>query len=55
MRLTEAGAAKRREAQRHWKGAQLALNARLGEARVAALHALIDESLALLDDTAHAG
>ena len=43
---TEAGRAKRAEAQREWKQAQLALNARLGEARVAALHALLDECLA---------
>jgi DNA-binding MarR family transcriptional regulator len=46
--LTDAGRAKRTEAQRLWKQAQLNLNAVLGEARVAQLHALIDESLALL-------
>lgn len=48
VRLTEAGRAKRAEAQRHWKQAQLALNDRLGHERVAALHALIDDCLALL-------
>ncbi len=46
--LTEAGRAKRTEAQRAWKRAQLDLNARLGAPRVAALHAVLDECLALL-------
>lgn len=48
---TPAGRDKRAEGQRAWKQAQLALNARLGEARVAALHALLDECLADLDVT----
>lgn len=48
--VTEAGRAKRAEAQRAWKQAQLALNLRLGNERVAALHALLDECLAALDD-----
>lgn len=48
VRLTEAGRAKRAEAQRRWKQAQLALNERLGSERVAALHALIDDCLARL-------
>lgn len=48
-RATPAGEALRAEAQRAWKGAQLALNERLGTERVAALHALLDESLALLE------
>lgn len=47
--ITEAGRAKRTEAQRLWKQAQLALNHKLGEARVAQLHALIDECLPLLE------
>lgn len=47
---TEAGRAKRAEAQRAWKQAQLALNARLGNERVAALHALLDDCLAVLED-----
>lgn len=46
---TAAGQARRAEAQRAWKQAQLALNERLGTQRVAALHGLIDESLALLE------
>ena len=45
----EAGRAKRTEAQRAWKQAQLALNARLGNERVLALHALIDDCLEALD------
>lgn len=45
---TEAGRAKRSEAQRRWKAAQLGLNQVLGVKRVVALHALINESLALL-------
>ncbi|RYF70992.1 MAG: MarR family transcriptional regulator [Comamonadaceae bacterium] len=48
VHLTDIGRAKRTEAQRRWKAAQLQLNDKLGEPRVAALHALIDESLALL-------
>jgi DNA-binding MarR family transcriptional regulator len=52
IRLTDEGLAKRRDAQRHWKVAQQGLNARLGAARVAGLHALIDESLALLGSDA---
>lgn len=42
---TDAGKAKRLEAQRRWKTAQLALNDRLGEARVVALHAMLDDAL----------
>ncbi len=45
---TDAGKAKRLEAQRRWKTAQLALNDRLGEARVVALHAMLDDALARL-------
>jgi DNA-binding MarR family transcriptional regulator len=44
-----AGQALRAEAQRAWKRAQMALNQRLGAERVAALHALLDESLAVLE------
>ncbi|VTU24485.1 DNA-binding transcriptional repressor MarR [Variovorax sp. SRS16] len=58
VQITEAGAAKRREAQRHWKVAQHKLNAQLGIERVAALHALIDDVLPLLGADAageHAG
>jgi len=46
--ITVAGRAKRAEAQRHWKAAQQSLNQTLGVPRVLALHALFDESLALL-------
>jgi DNA-binding MarR family transcriptional regulator len=42
VEATDAGRAKRAEGQRAWKQAQLALNARLGDRRVAELHALID-------------
>ena len=50
--ITDEGRKKRTEAQREWKRAQLALNDRLGEARVAQLHALLDDCLALLDEPA---
>ncbi len=46
--LTEPGRSKRTEAQRLWKQAQMNLNDRLGEARVAQLHQLIDECLAVI-------
>ena len=49
IEATEAGRAKRAEAQRAWKQAQLALNARVGSGRVAALHALLDDCLVRLD------
>lgn len=45
---TLAGREKRTQAQRHWKQAQESLNQTLGLQRVQALHALIQESLALL-------
>ncbi|HEX6722012.1 MAG TPA: MarR family winged helix-turn-helix transcriptional regulator [Burkholderiaceae bacterium] len=48
---TESGRAKRAESQRAWKQAQLALNATLGDARVARLHDLIDACLADLEPT----
>ncbi len=46
--ITDAGRDKRQEAQRRWKVAQTGINQILGNERVIALHALIDESLALL-------
>jgi DNA-binding MarR family transcriptional regulator len=46
--LTEPGRDKLREARTHWREAQTTLSEQLGADRVAALHALIDESLALL-------
>ena len=48
VQITDAGREKRAEAQRSWKVAQTALNDTLGIERVAALHALVDEALALL-------
>lgn len=49
IEITEAGRAKREQAKQCWKAAQNELNARLGLQRVAALHDLVDECLALLD------
>jgi DNA-binding MarR family transcriptional regulator len=49
IEATDAGRAKRTEAQRAWEQAQLALNARVGSGRVAALHALLDDCLGRLD------
>jgi DNA-binding MarR family transcriptional regulator len=46
---TADGRAKRAEAQREWKRAQLALNQRLGTARIAELHALLEDCLAALN------
>ena len=46
---TGAGRAKRLEAQRSWKRAQLAFNDRVGIDLVARLHAVVDECLAQLD------
>ncbi|MEJ7928735.1 MarR family winged helix-turn-helix transcriptional regulator [Ramlibacter sp. AN1015] len=51
VEITPAGRDKRQQAQRHWRTAQEALNARLGTQRVVALHALIDECMALLEST----
>lgn len=49
--ITEAGRAKRVEAQREWKRAQLAFNKRLGDDAVVRLHALIDECMTRLHET----
>ena len=46
---TAEGRAKRAEAQRAWKQAQLALNERLGDARVVRLHELLDACLCELE------
>jgi len=54
VHITAEGIAKRREAQKYWKVAQHKLNDMLGIERVAALHALVDDSLALLGADAHA-
>lgn len=50
VQATVLGQEKRAQGQRAWKQAQLALNALLGVERVAALHALLDTSIATLDD-----
>ena len=50
--LSREGKAKRAEAQKAWKRAQLAFNARLGDARVAQLHALLDDCLGRLANEA---
>ena len=46
--ITQAGREKRAEAQRFWRTAQNEMNALLGLDRVHALHALVDESIAVL-------
>jgi DNA-binding MarR family transcriptional regulator len=46
---TDAGVAKRAQAQLLWKVAQLDVNRRLGEARVHELHVLLDECMQLMD------
>jgi DNA-binding MarR family transcriptional regulator len=53
--LTDSGRALREQARRPWRAAQNRLNQALGESRVAALHALIQESLPLLAAAAPAG
>ena len=50
VQATEAGRAKRVEAQRRWRVAQEGVNATLGPQRVIALHALIDEAMRALDE-----
>ncbi|MEP7296240.1 MAG: MarR family winged helix-turn-helix transcriptional regulator [Burkholderiales bacterium] len=52
--LTPLGRDKRTEAQREWKRAQVAFNAEIGAERVARLHALIDECLALMNEPSDA-
>lgn len=54
IEATEEGHAKRAEAKREWKRAQLALNARLGAKQVAALHSLIDSCMNDLTESADA-
>lgn len=49
--VTGAGRDKRAEAQREWRRAQRALNERLGVATVAQLHELLDQCLALMNQT----
>ena len=54
IEATKEGHAKRSEAKREWKRAQLALNERLGAERVAALHALIEKCMEDLTGPAEA-
>ena len=54
-RTTDAGRDKRAEAQRRWRVAQEGVNAVLGPERVIALHALIDEAMACLDEEGAGG
>jgi hypothetical protein len=49
---TAVGRAKRAEAGRLWKRAQLDINARLGNAKVVHLHDLLEECLELLEPEA---
>lgn len=49
IEVTAAGLEVRAVGQRAWKRAQLALNERLGTDRVATLHALLDECIAILE------
>lgn len=50
VRATAAGAVQRQLAQKVWRQAQVALNARLGAERVATLHAVLDDCLIHLDE-----
>ncbi|MGV3726057.1 MarR family winged helix-turn-helix transcriptional regulator [Hydrogenophaga sp.] len=52
VHITESGLNLRRQAQKHWKAAQLALNGKLGLTTVAALHSLLDLGLAAFHDDA---
>ncbi len=52
VRATASGRLLRAEARKAWKQAQLTLNERLGEARVSALHALLDDCMQRLEEPA---
>lgn len=52
VEATDAGRMLRAAAQKAWKRAQLAFNERLGTAKVAALHALLDDCIAGLETAA---
>ncbi len=51
LAITASGRDKYARAKAHWKRAQLALNAQLGEPQVVTLHALVDDALAALHTT----
>jgi DNA-binding MarR family transcriptional regulator len=55
VQATPEGAALRADAQRAWKRAQLGLNARVGDDRIAELHELLDRLIAVLEDPAQPG
>ncbi len=48
VHITDSGRAKRAEAKQHWRVAQESINQLLGPERLLTLHALIDDSMALL-------
>lgn len=48
LSLTAEGLAKRNEAKRAWKAAQLGFNERIGAERVAQLHALLEDCMRLM-------
>jgi hypothetical protein len=50
VQITDSGRDKHRQAQRHWKTVQQALNRRLGESQVAALHQQLDAVMAALSE-----
>lgn len=50
VEVTQAGQQKRAEGQMAWKAAQTALNHRLGNERVLALHVLLDSCMSVLDE-----
>lgn len=50
IRVTEAGRVKQGAASAHWAAAQRKVNDLMGNERVAALHALIDDFTAALDE-----
>lgn len=53
IHITPAGRDKREEAIRHWKAAQLNINALLGDDRVALLHELLEECMTRLQAAEH--
>lgn len=55
IHATEAGREKRHEAQRRWRVAQEGINAAVGPERVIALHALIDDAVAALEELGGGG
>ena len=50
IKITTRGRTQQAAGKRHWRRAQLALNRRVGDQQIAALHALLDHGLACLTD-----